>query len=85
MHSIQQDDSSLKCAPKGFDSILAKGRQEPDDQKDVKLKLDGKDVAVPQAKPQPQHDASNSSFHQSEYLVYKESQQRLRYIMTFKW
>lgn len=85
VHPIQKDDSSLKSAPSGFDSILAKGRQEPDDKKDVKVKLDKHDVAVPQAKPLPQADSANSSFHQSEYLVYKESQQRLRYVLTFKW
>lgn len=85
VHTIQRDDSSLSCAPKGFDSILAKGRQEPNGKMDVKVKLDKHDVAVPQAKPEPQDDAASSSFHQSEYLVYKESQQRLRYVLTFKW
>ena len=28
-HVITRDDSSLKVAPKGFDSVLAKGRVEP--------------------------------------------------------
>lgn len=26
---IRQDDHTLKAAPKGFDSVLAQGRQEP--------------------------------------------------------
>ena len=85
VHKIQRDDSSLKCAPKGFDSILAKGRQEPDGKMDAKVKLDKHDVAVPQSKPLPQADSASSSFQQSEYLVYQESQQRLRYVLTFKW
>ena len=28
-HQITRDDSSLKAAPKGYDSVLAKGRTEP--------------------------------------------------------
>lgn len=85
VHKIQQDDHKLTSAPSGFDSILAKGRQEPDGEKDTKVKLDKRDVSVPQGKPLPQPDAASSSFSQSEYLVYKESQQRLRYVLTFKW
>lgn len=28
-HSITRDDSSLKAAPKGFDSVVARGHTEP--------------------------------------------------------
>ena len=28
-HGITRDDSSLKAAPQGFDSVVAKGRTEP--------------------------------------------------------
>ena len=101
---ITQDDSSLRAAPAGFDSVLAVGRVEPDPSKDAKLQLDGRDVAVPQGKPMPNKDPAlakmqgsswggtwgsshggSSSFQQSEYLVYRESQARLRYIITFNW
>jgi poly [ADP-ribose] polymerase len=35
-----------------FDSIIAKGHTEPDPKKDITLKIDGRDVAVPQARPE---------------------------------
>eukprot|EP00892_Ulva_mutabilis_P000375 jgi/Ulvmu1/10338/UM061_0021.1 len=79
------DDGSLKTAPKGYHSVLAKGQQEPDPKKDTKIKIEGVDVAVPQGKPVPQPGCEQSLFSQSEYLVYQESQQRLRYVLTFTW
>lgn len=45
--------------------------------------LDGKDVTVPVGKPVRQKEWSSSSFGKSEYLVYKESQARLRYMLKF--
>lgn len=65
--------------------MLAKGRQEPDPRLETKIALDGVNVSVPQGKPVPQSSAAKSSFSQSEYLVYQESQQRLRYVLTFTW
>lgn len=76
---ITQDDGSLVAAPPGFDSVLAKGTQEPDEKLDTVIELDKKKVLVPQGKPIP--TGISSSFSQSEYLVYKESQCRLRYIL----
>jgi len=76
---ITRDDWTLTKAPAGYDSILAKGNTEPDPSKDAVLKIDGKDVAVPQGKPIP--TGASSNFAQSEYLVYKESQCRIRYIL----
>jgi poly [ADP-ribose] polymerase len=38
-------------------------------------------VIVPQGKPVKQSKYSKSSFTQSEYLVYRESQVRLRYVL----
>jgi hypothetical protein len=61
-HSITRDDSSLKCAPKGFDSIVARGYTGPDSKKDVIIKIDGKDVAVPQSKVVEQNQYKGSSF-----------------------
>jgi len=84
-HIITQDDSSLREAPKGFDSIVAKGWTEPDPSKDVTLKIDDNDVTVPQGKPIKIPEYSKSSFSQSEYLVYKESQCRIRYLLKLKW
>jgi poly [ADP-ribose] polymerase len=80
-HSITRDDSSLKVAPKGFDSIVARGRTEPDSKHDITWKFDGKKVIVPQGKPIAQKQYADSSFSESEYLVYRESQIRLRYAL----
>jgi len=81
---INQDDGSLRQAPTGYDSIVAKGWTEPDPSLDIKLKFEGHDVVIPQGKPirQPQWNAS--TFSQSEYLVYKESQVRMRYLLKLQ-
>ncbi|KAK3103750.1 hypothetical protein FSP39_021612 [Pinctada imbricata] len=81
-HHITNDDWRLTAPPKGFDCIIAKGWHEPDPKKDTKLKLDGKDVVVPQGAPvdQPAYNRK-SSFDQSEYLIYKESQNIMRYLL----
>ena len=79
---ITQDDSSLKKAPTGFDSVLAQGTQEPDSKGDVKIDLDGNEIIVPTGKPK--NTSVQSSFYQSEYLVYKESQCCIRYLLKFK-
>jgi len=83
-HSITRDDSSLKTAPKGFHSIVARGQKEPDPAKEITFKFEGKDVIVPQGKPIAQKQYAKSSFDQSEYLVYQESQIRLRYALQVK-
>lgn len=84
-HSITRDDSSLKVAPKGFDSVVARGCVEPDPSKEVSMKIDGKNVTVPQGKPIEMTQYKGSSFSQSEYLIYKESQHRIRYALQFEW
>lgn len=80
-HSITADDSSLVKPPKGFDSIIARGHKEPDPKDDLGWKIDGKKVIVPQGKPIAFKEYAKSSFDQSEYLVYQESQVRLRYCL----
>ncbi|XP_077384783.1 protein mono-ADP-ribosyltransferase PARP3 [Festucalex cinctus] len=80
-HTITRDNCSLKKAPAGFDSVVARGQVEPDPSKDVFVTLEGKEVAVPQGKPIKQDEYSESCFSQSEYLIYKESQCRLRYLL----
>ncbi|ESO95798.1 hypothetical protein LOTGIDRAFT_214893 [Lottia gigantea] len=79
---ILRDDHTLKAAPKGFDSVLAKGNTEPDCKKDKTITINGKKVVIPQGKPTK--FATGSSFSQSEYLVYKESQNRLRYMLQLE-
>ena len=56
-----------------------------DPSKDTCLTLDGKKVTVPQGKPvsQPEYH-QNSSFSQSEYLVYQENQVKMRYIFEME-
>lgn len=83
-HRITRDDFSLKTAPSGFHSVVARGRTEPDPTQDYMLDLEGNVVRVPQGKPIQVHDYNNSSFSQSEYLLYKESQARIRYMITMK-
>ena len=51
---------------------------------DTYITIEGKKVAVPQGKPVPQSKFNNSHFSQSEYLIYKESQNRIRYLLEFK-
>ena len=81
-HYIASDDSSLTAAPSGFHSVVARGHTEPDPSLDVKLDLDGKPVLAPQGKPLHVDDYKHSSFSQSEYLLYQESQARIRYMLT---
>jgi poly [ADP-ribose] polymerase 2/3/4 len=80
-HTITRDNSSLKCAPKGCDCVVARGHTEPDPKHDIVWTFDGKKVIVPQGKPVKQPAYSRSSFSQSEYLLYRESQVRLRYAL----
>ena len=82
-HVITSDDHTLKKAPHGFDSVLAKGYQEPNPNDDVKIEIDGNDIIVPKGEP-IRYNSLSSSFSQSEYLVYKESQCRIRYLLRFK-
>ncbi|ROT65082.1 poly [Penaeus vannamei] len=81
--SITQCDGSLTKAPNGYDSVVARGSREPDPKKNKKVVFDGKDVIVPVGKPVPQKEWAQSGFCQSEYLVYKESQARIRYVLKF--
>lgn len=121
-YTITQDDCSLRKAPAGYDSVIARGSQEPgfskynqnssllslyrlahfvkfsitlvlrnfslsfftsssDPSKNVFIELDGKKVAVPQGKVIKQQQYEGSSFYNSEYLIYKESQCRIRYLL----
>ena len=58
--------------------------QEPDSKDDIELVVDGHRVMVPQGLPKKEPLFSCSSFSNSEYLVYKESQQCIRYMITIR-
>ncbi|XP_018419898.1 PREDICTED: poly [ADP-ribose] polymerase 3 isoform X2 [Nanorana parkeri] len=83
-YHITRDDSSLKKAPAGYDSVVARGITEPDPKMDHKLMLDGRKIIVPQGPPKPTPKFKDSHFSQSEYLVYKESQARMRYLLLLQ-
>jgi poly [ADP-ribose] polymerase len=80
-HHITTDEPSLKCPPPGFNSVIARGKTEPDPTQDIELQLDGQQVVVPQGRPIPCPEFSSSRFYQSEYLIYQESQCCLRYLL----
>lgn len=80
-HTITRDDSSLKAAPPGHGCIVARGHTEPDPKDDIVHEFEGNKVVIPVGKPIPQPKYKSSSFTQSEYLVYQESQVRLRYVL----
>ncbi|KAH9119295.1 hypothetical protein LEN26_008482 [Aphanomyces euteiches] len=82
MNEIRRDDSSLTKPPKGFDSVLAKGTLHPNPEQDQLITLDNQQVRVNVGTPI--QSGVSSSFTHDEYLVYQESQQRLRFIITFK-
>ncbi|KAB0389279.1 hypothetical protein E2I00_019030 [Balaenoptera physalus] len=77
-------EPSLKQPSPGFDSVIARGHTEPVPTQDTKLELDGQRVVVPQGQPMPCPEFSSSSFFQSEYLIYQESQCRLRYLLEVR-
>lgn len=83
-HHIIRDDGSLRAAPKGFDSVVARGHSEPDPACDKEIELDEKKVMVSQGKPIPVPKFKDSFFSQSEYLIYKESQCRIRYLLQLQ-
>ncbi|XP_030062519.1 protein mono-ADP-ribosyltransferase PARP3 [Microcaecilia unicolor] len=83
-HHITTDDCSLCAAPEGYDSVVARGCTEPDPKKDKEITMDGKKVVVPQGKPIEMPKYKGSHFSQSEYLVYKESQCRIRYLLQLQ-
>lgn len=80
-HTITQDNPMLKAPPKGYDCVVARGRTEPDPSCDLEWDFDGRKVVIPQGKPINQSKYKSSSFSQSEYLLYKECQVRLRYVL----
>jgi poly [ADP-ribose] polymerase len=68
--------------------VLAIGSTEPDPAADITVTIDGKAVTVPQgavkSNPLLAAHGGSSSYSQSEYLVYSESQVRIRYVIQMK-
>lgn len=81
---VDTNQSHLKAAPSGYDCVIAQGNTEPDPKQNTTLTIDGKKVVVPQGKPMPNPGWSHSHFSQSEYLIYKESQNRIRYLLLME-
>jgi len=81
-HHITRDDPSFTKPPNGYDSVIARGQTEPDPTKDSHLIINDKKVIVPQGKPLNMN--ISSSFSQSEYLIYKESQNHIRYLLKIE-
>lgn len=77
---IEQDNSSLINPPGGFDSVRACGRQSPPGTRQIVL--DDVPVTVPVMKPVPQHARARSHFYQDEFVVYDETQVRIRYVVS---
>ncbi|XP_071552912.1 protein mono-ADP-ribosyltransferase PARP3-like [Panulirus ornatus] len=75
--------SHISKAPDGYDSIVAKGRKESDPKRYMKMNFEGKEVVVPLGKPLNQKRWSHSVFEYNEYIIYKESQARIRYMVKF--
>ena len=73
---------------KGFQELIncqcIDCRSLTDPKDDTTILLENKQVTVPQGKPIPMATYNHSSFFQSEYLIYKESQCRLRYLLKMK-
>jgi poly [ADP-ribose] polymerase len=46
--------------------------------------FDGHEVTIPQGKPIQRPEYKSSTFSQTEYLVYKESQVRIRYLLKMQ-
>jgi hypothetical protein len=84
-HHITSDNSRLKSPPKGFDSVVAQGHTEPDRSVAVTVDLDGKDVVMAMGSPQYRLQYATSSFSQTEFLVYKESQVHIRYLLKLQY
>ncbi len=54
-----------------------------DPKDDTPITIDGKQIIVPAGKP-IRTKYTSSSFAQSEYLIYKESQCRIRYMLKMQ-
>ena len=82
-HPVTSDGphaSGLRKAPKGFDSVHAVGTVTPKSWSEVKI--ENRSVNIP--KDKAHQSGVQSSFNHDEFLVYDESQVRIRYVLTVK-
>ena len=82
-YSIVEDAPSLVRAPKSYDSVVARGCTTP--AKLEAMMIDGRQVLLPSGKPRKTKSCAFSCFSQDEYLVYREEQVRLRYVVSVKY
>jgi len=83
---ITSDDPSLVVAPKGHQSVLAKGIKMPDpksDYVDKTLSSSGHPVVFPQGDITTLKHSS--SFAHNEYLVYDQTQVSMKYLLKIRW
>ena len=76
----------FRSAPLGFESVVTDSLSAPDPAENVKIALDGRDVTLATGAPVMIADDGDKVPHfiQREYLVYKEEQVRLRYLVQLK-
>lgn len=85
IHQITRDDPSIRAPPVGFNSVHARGRVEPDATCDEVFPDEtGREVIVPVGKPIPSADTTVTSFENSEYLVYDETQVLTKYMLLLE-
>lgn len=77
---IFQDDHTLRAAPDGYDSVVARGKQTP--AVFDSLEIDHRQVHLAVGKPHRNPKAETSRFLQDEFLIYREEQAKIRYIIT---
>ena len=82
--NIMIDDSRIVKPPKGFDSVIAQGQHDPDPASDELLQIGDSEVIVPKGKPINRPQYSNSNFDFSEYLIYDEAQNKIRFVLRMK-
>lgn len=82
---INRDDSTLTynkvVQTLKKDSIIARGWTEPDPKNDIQIQGEWQPITVPQGPVIDTTWKSNSSFTQSEYLIYQESRARIKYVL----
>ncbi|XP_063952648.1 protein mono-ADP-ribosyltransferase PARP3-like [Lytechinus pictus] len=76
-------DRDVTYLEEEYDSLTARGRQEPDLSQDVVLKLDGNDVTFSLGAPIAQEKYSEAEFNFTKYVLFTKSQYRIRYVCLF--
>ncbi|CAH8513585.1 unnamed protein product [Dicrocoelium dendriticum] len=80
-HSIYNYDSSIKAPPAGYDSVIGEGVSEAASDTFVEVRFPDSTARAFTSTPIQRKHQSN--FHYSEYLIYRESQCRLRFVIEY--